>query len=142
MRTDNWGYFYKAHERSNESYWRKYDIIPHIWITAIVTAVLWLLVTVLDIYKYALVVWKLAIPTFFLSLVTILLNLFGSIFIAFKINRFDSDNSGFWKFCDCGEFKDRFYMSVRMLFLATVVALALAVIHFIIEIVFWVKKPK
>jgi len=142
MRTDNWGYFYKANQRSNESYWSNYNIIPHIWITAGVTTFLWLLVCIMDIYKYALLAWRFAIPTFLLSLITIILNIVGSIIIGLKIYKFRSDNSDFWDICNCQEFKNRFRISRCMMFFATIAVLGLAIIHLILEIVFWVKKPK
>lgn len=142
MYTDNWGYFYNAHKRSDESYWDRYDVLPHIWITAGVTTFLWLLLSVMDIYKYIVVVWQFAIPTFFLALITIVLNVFGSVIIGLRIHRFDSDNSDFWQLCNCKPFKRRFYTSIRMEFYATLGVLAIAILHFILEIVFWVKKPK
>lgn len=142
MYTDNWGYFYNAHRRSDGSYWNKYDIVLYIWITAGATTFLWLLLSLIDIYKYVAAIWQFAIPTFFLAMITIILNIFGSVIIALKIHRFDSDNSEFWELCNCKAFKRRFYTSIRMLFYATLGMLVIAILHFILEIVFWAKKPK
>eukprot|EP01022_Parablepharisma_sp_SALTPOND_P008164 TRINITY_DN135304_c1_g1_i1.p2 TRINITY_DN135304_c1_g1~~TRINITY_DN135304_c1_g1_i1.p2 ORF type:complete len:245 (-),score=7.32 TRINITY_DN135304_c1_g1_i1:81-815(-) len=151
IRTDDWGYIYRAYQRENDPYWSQYDVFLYIVVTAAVTTFLWVLVTLMDLYKYIAWAWKLATVTLILALLAFIFNLAGSAYIFYRIcmllcyqlliDKFDDDNSYFWDQCNCPSFRQRYYLSIQMYFFAVVSVLAIALIHLIIEAVFLSKRP-
>ncbi len=88
MYTEDWGYFYRAYERGNHSYWSQYDVFLLIIVTMAVTSFMWFIVSLLNIYKYATIAWRLAGLTFALNLITFIFNIVGSVWIFYRISIF------------------------------------------------------
>ena len=67
IRTDDWGYFYRAFEstRDNEnSYWKDYDVFLAIACTAGVTGILWIVCSIIDVFKFTRAGWHLSCCVF------------------------------------------------------------------------------
>lgn len=86
MHTDDWGYFYRAHIRRNEAYWEEFDVLFCIILTSCITGMLWILVSIMDIYKYSTLAWKVSIPVIIISTGTLVGNFLGNVFILYKIS--------------------------------------------------------
>jgi len=87
-RTDDWGYFYRGYYRNKDSYWEKYDVFLLVIVTSAITTFLWILTSLLGIYKYAARVWRLAAFTFSLTFIAFIFNLVGSVWAFYRISIF------------------------------------------------------
>ena len=85
MRTDDWGYIYRAYQ-STDPYWSKYNVFLYIVVTAAVTTFMWVIATLVDIWKYTTLAWRLAVPTFVLNFFALLFNLAGSAYLFYRIS--------------------------------------------------------
>lgn len=63
IKTDYWGYFFTAFDKTmknSNSYWKDYDVLLCLVITAGVTGILWIITTIIEMHKFAKCKWNLA----------------------------------------------------------------------------------
>ena len=63
IKTDDWGYIYRVFEKAifnSRTLWREYNVFVLIVITVGITGILWIILSIVNIIKYAKMRWNLS----------------------------------------------------------------------------------
>jgi hypothetical protein len=145
MKTDDWGYFYRAFDytlSNPDGYWKDYDVFLALAITAAITGIMWIVIACIDINKFLKGKYHLAVKTLILSIVCLVLNIGGNVFVLLRVFKFYDDTKEMWSRCGCDSFKSDFARSADYYFYSVWGVLFFGLLQVILNIIFCCKRPK